>query len=97
MKTFKTVQLQSQEVEQIVCNMCGCVIQKETFGYLDTFVSVNKTWNYGTGWDGETHSFDLCEGCYDKLIAGFKIAPKPTPEIPCIEQEPECEEPSDKS
>ena len=33
-------------------------------------------WGYFSEKDGESHSFDLCEACYDKLTAGFKIPPE---------------------
>ena len=31
------------------------------------------SWGYFSKKDGETHSFDLCEECYDKWIGGFQI------------------------
>jgi len=70
LKTYKTVQTETQEVDSITCNKCG----KPINNYWDTFVSVEKQWAYGTQWDGETHSFDLCEHCYRELIAQFTIA-----------------------
>ena len=36
-------------------------------------LSVDHTWGYFSEKDGERHSFDLCESCYDKLLASFKI------------------------
>ena len=70
MKTYKTVRKEEQEVESITCNNCG----KPINGYWDTFVSVEKKWAYGTEWDGEKHSFDLCEDCYRELITRFAVA-----------------------
>ena len=29
-----------------------------------------------SGKDGEIHSFDLCESCYDLLVQEFKIPPE---------------------
>ena len=36
-------------------------------------LSVRQKWGYFSDKDGETHSFDLCEKCYDRLISQFKI------------------------
>lgn len=64
-----------KEIEKITCNMCGNDIGRNSFGYFDESVHVEKTWGYGSEKDGETHAFDLCEECYNKLISGFKIKP----------------------
>jgi len=69
LRTYKTVQTEIQEVDSITCNKCGQLIK--TNKHWDTFISIDKTWAYGTGWDGETHSFDLCESCYRDIISQF--------------------------
>ena len=33
-------------------------------------------WGYFSQKDGESHSFDLCEECYDRLTGGFQIPPE---------------------
>ena len=38
-------------------------------------LAVEHTWGYFSEKDGEIHSFDLCEQCYDHLTAQFKIPP----------------------
>ena len=38
----------------------GCIHLKAPFGFFTTR-------------DGQTHYFDLCEACYDKITAGFQI------------------------
>ena len=35
--------------------------------------SADYEWGYFSGKDGEKHSFDLCEECYDRLLASFKL------------------------
>ena len=35
--------------------------------------SVDYTWGYFSDKDGERHSFDLCESCYDELLRSFRI------------------------
>ena len=54
-------------VEQYICNRCGKEM-KEGEG-----LSVDKRWGYFSDKDNEVHHFDLCEQCYDELIATFQI------------------------
>ena len=61
---------------EICCNMCGHQISKNGFGYFEDYLSVTKTWGYGTPIDGETHSFNLCFKCYSDMIDQFMIPPR---------------------
>lgn len=74
-KTLKKVQIVKQETDNIICNMCGETIYKNQFGYFHEHLSVRKEWGYGSAFDGETHCFDLCESCYNKMREQMKIAP----------------------
>lgn len=58
---------------KIVCNHCGA--QLDVAGGLEKgdFLSVSKEWGYFSHKDTQLHQFDLCEACYDGLIAGFTI------------------------
>ncbi|MBR1738066.1 MAG: hypothetical protein IJ736_13820 [Firmicutes bacterium] len=61
-------------IEKIYCNMWGEEIKKADGGEIfDDHLSVDKNWGYFSGKDGENHSFDICERCYDKIIGEFKI------------------------
>jgi len=64
-----------QILETIVCNCCG----KETIverGLLkEDFVSIDKKWGYFSHKDGEIHSLDLCESCYDEFCKSLKTQP----------------------
>lgn len=63
----------TEEISIITCNKCGKEI-KVVNGRPEAGVfSVDYTWGYFSDKDGERHSFDLCESCYDKLLASFKI------------------------
>ncbi|MDR2749574.1 MAG: hypothetical protein LBC41_02835 [Clostridiales bacterium] len=73
MKKYKTIMVESQELETVVCNQCGRAIYVKKGGNADHHVNVVKTWGYGTDWDGEKHEFDLCPDCYRILISQFKI------------------------
>jgi ribosomal-protein-alanine N-acetyltransferase len=68
MRKYKEVTITKNEIDRVICNGCG----KELTGYTD-YLSVDKLWGYGTAYDGQTHRFDLCEECYNKLVAGFVI------------------------
>ena len=54
-------------VEKYICNKCGKEIT------LGDVLSVDKRWNYFSNKDNEVHHFDLCETCYDELVAGFQF------------------------
>lgn len=57
----------------IFCNRCGKEINGEYGRNGEDALSVEKIWGYFSRKDGEVHSFDLCETCYDELTAQFKI------------------------
>ena len=57
----------------LFCNMCGKEINMEKNLPQEGVLAVEKNWGYFSEKDGEIHSFDLCERCYDRLILEFKI------------------------
>lgn len=60
-------------VALVKCNMCGKdVLVKNNIIKEGVFVG-RCTWGYFSGKDGEKHSFDLCEECYDKMVKNFAI------------------------
>lgn len=73
MKRVKNVFLESEEVYEIICNMCAKSIKKDEVGRFFDHLSVTKYWGYLSENDGQTHEFDLCEDCYNKFIQDFKI------------------------
>lgn len=58
---------------QVLCNQCKREL-KVSNGYLKEgcFV-VDASFGYFSKRDGVRHRFDLCEECYDKMIARFQI------------------------
>ncbi len=54
----------------IICNQCGKIIAQDQD--RADWLHVEKNWGYFSGKDGEIHSFDLCEACYERLIKGFR-------------------------
>ena len=61
---------ETKEITKIICNKCG----PAAGGYArDGVFSVDCVWGYFSNKDGEKHSFDLCESCYDELLKTFLI------------------------
>lgn len=66
--------------EHVYCNCCGERIEKVPFsGILPDFLHVDKNWGYLSNKDLVTHSFNICESCYDKWISTFSIPVKKLP------------------
>lgn len=62
--------------KNIICNSCGKKIEL-LHGRPDEGVFFGKqNWGYFSKKDGETHSFYLCEECYDKITEKFAVAVK---------------------
>lgn len=60
-------------LEKVVCNGCGRELKLEN-GIVQEGVFQGETrWGYFSDKDGEHHSFDLCEACYDHLRKAFLI------------------------
>ena len=71
MKKYRNIAVVKKRINKVICNGCGREIEDRT-----DYLSIDKTWGYGTGYDGHRHCFDLCEDCYGKLIEGLKIPPE---------------------
>lgn len=63
-----------KEVDKIFCNKCGREIKMTNGRAEEGVFSVNHTWGYFSNKDGEQHCFDLCESCYDEILATFQIS-----------------------
>lgn len=60
-------------LEKIVCNQCGRELKLENGIVQEGVFRGEARWGYFSGKDGEKHFFDLCEECYDRMIANFLI------------------------
>lgn len=64
---------ETQTIKKIICNKCGKeILVKNSVPDADV-LTVCKRWGYFSERDNEVHSFDLCEKCYDELVATFQI------------------------
>lgn len=61
------------ELTEIICNCCKKRIVVEGTVVKEGVCSVKVSWGYFSEKDGETHRFDLCESCYDRLVGSFQI------------------------
>lgn len=62
---------ETKEMKAIVCNRCGKEIPFVNGHPREGVFSTDYRWGYFSEKDGEIHSFDLCESCYDEWISGF--------------------------
>lgn len=61
----------------VYCNCCGRQICASEKMDETSFLTINKEWGYFShGKDGEIHSMDICEPCYDRLVQTFVTAPE---------------------
>ena len=73
MRQYRQQVKETKEIRRVICNKCGKEVlvtdgipEKEMF-------SVDYRWGYFSGKDGKRHRFELCEECYDALLASFAI------------------------
>ena len=64
---------EQKEISKMICNQCGKEIPVSGGHAMEGVFSVDYEWGYFSEKDGERHSFDLCEACYDKLLRSFQI------------------------
>jgi len=75
MKKHEKIQIEMSQLKLVVCNMCACDIDIVSKPYIDNHISLEKVWCYGSPFDGERHTIDLCGACYEKIVQLLKIAP----------------------
>lgn len=57
----------------ICCNSCGKQLKVENGILKEDAFEATKEWGYFSNRDMEVHHFNLCEDCYEKMIADFII------------------------
>lgn len=58
---------------KVVCNCCAKKLTVENGIVMEGVLRVQADWGYFSKKDGEVHSFDICEDCYNKWVTDFKI------------------------
>ena len=67
------------ELKELVCNRCGKKIKIDQGAAAEGVCTVQVQWGYFSRKDGERHTFDLCEDCYDEIVREFTIPVKIEP------------------
>ena len=62
-----------EKISAVICNKCGKRMLVANGTVMEGVCSVEADWGYFSGKDGEHHSFDLCEACYDEVVKSFQI------------------------
>lgn len=91
MREYTEVKKVEVELERrlstVTCNKCGvsedrsdgnCNSEYGDYydtGYDDTFASFETNFGYGSRYDNEHWSFDLCEECLTELVKTFVVVP----------------------
>ncbi len=64
---------EKEVVEKVICNCCGKEIEKNSHGYMEDYIHIEKTWGYTSSKDGDKTNVDICEECWNKFERNFKI------------------------
>ena len=83
MRQYKIYEKEEKQIEKIICNMCKKEIEVVNGIPREDVLTVEKRWGYFSKKDNEVHRFELCEACYDKLVASFAIPLEKEQEIEC--------------
>lgn len=59
------------KLTSVICNCCGRKLIVENEIVKEGVTRMYARWDYFSEKDGETHGFDMCEQCYDKMVEGF--------------------------
>ena len=66
MRKTKTVTIEVEKVDTVICDICGKSC-KDNFNMNYEFSSLSASWGYGSHKDGSLWGGDFCEGCSDKI------------------------------
>lgn len=58
---------------ELICNCCGKNIHIKNGIVKEGVCYIDCVWGYFSEKDGERHTFDLCEECYDKITKSFEF------------------------
>ena len=73
MRQYRIEKKEMNELDKIICNKCGKEIKVVRGVAQEDFLAVKKCWGYFSNKDNQEDAFELCEDCYDELVASFKI------------------------
>lgn len=66
----------ARKVKEIICNCCGRALTFADEIPTEEACHIEVQWGYFSRKDGENHTIDLCEECYDNMVRNFAIPPE---------------------
>ncbi len=57
----------------VICNCCNKELRVENGILKDECIHISHAFGYFSEKDGEIQCFDLCEECYNKMVAKFRV------------------------
>jgi hypothetical protein len=67
------IYMASKELDKVRCNHCGKELEVVHGIVKEGVFSMDMAWGYFSEKDGQIHSFDLCEECYDYFVSQFQV------------------------
>lgn len=64
---------ESRRLLEVSCNCCGRKMMVKNGIVEEGCISLEVPFGYFTEKDGLVHRFDLCEACYNRIVAGFQL------------------------
>ena len=61
------------ELISVICNRCGKEMKVENGILKEGCFEVKHAFGYFSSKDGQVYHFDLCEQCFDKMLAEFRV------------------------
>jgi hypothetical protein len=76
LRNVETVEevVMNHKLISVTCNKCSKRSTDEGYGHK-SFQEFNTSFGYGSRYDSQNWSFDLCDDCLTELIQSFKIVP----------------------
>lgn len=65
--------IENNVIKEVYCQKCGRQLEVRNGIITEGAISIEEKWGYFSNKDLQMHSFDLCEECYDKIVAEFAI------------------------
>ena len=62
-----------EKLSAVICNQCGKKMKVENGILMEGCCHVETPFSYFSQKDGHRYLFDLCEECYDRIIAEFSV------------------------
>ena len=62
-----------EKLSAVICNQCGKKMKVENGILMEGCCHVETPFSYFSQKDGHRYLFDLCEECYDRMIAEFSV------------------------